>query len=160
MSKFEKSKVIPRYMAIAVLLTLACVAIVGRALYLMTVKKDYWTEVAGRQKRDSIPMTPARGNILSCDGQLMATSIPEYRIYIDFQPGKQAVPFPFDKLRGYAETFGDLLAYFGVISDQNIILIVISPGSPGPFHGDRDRAFFTDLGEQVIRSGCIQDPGG
>jgi len=89
MSKFEKSKVIPRYMAIAVLLTLACVAIVGRALYLMTVKKDYWTEVAGRQKRDSIPMTPARGNILSCDGQLMATSIPEYRIYIDFQPGKQ-----------------------------------------------------------------------
>ena len=51
----------------------------------MTAKKQYWTEVAGRLKRDSVSVKPNRGNILSCDGQLMATSIPEYKIFMDFQ---------------------------------------------------------------------------
>ena len=90
MSKFETNKIMPRHLVIAIVLTLVGLAIVGKALYLMTAKKEYWTEVAARLKHDSIPMKPARGNILSCDGQLMATSIPEYRIYMDFQPGALA----------------------------------------------------------------------
>ena len=53
----------------------------------MTAKKQYWTEVASRLKRDSVSVKPGRGNILSCDGQLMASSIPEYKIYMDFQAG-------------------------------------------------------------------------
>jgi len=72
-------------MAIAVVLTLIGLAVVGKALYIMTAKKQYWTQVANRQKRDSVPTRPNRGNILSSDGQLMATSIPEYKIFMDFQ---------------------------------------------------------------------------
>ena len=72
-------------MAIAIVLTLIGFAIIGKALYIMTAKKQYWTEVADRLKRDSVSVKPNRGNILSCDGQLMASSIPEYRIFIDFQ---------------------------------------------------------------------------
>ena len=85
MSKFDNDKVMPRYMAIAVVLTLIGFAVIGKALYIMTAKKQYWTEVAGRLKRDSVSVKPNRGNILSCDGQLMATSIPEYKIFMDFQ---------------------------------------------------------------------------
>ena len=85
MSKFDNDKVMPRYMAIAIVLTLIGFAIIGKALYIMTAKKQYWTEVADRLKRDSVSVKPNRGNILSCDGQLMASSIPEYRIFIDFQ---------------------------------------------------------------------------
>ena len=85
MSRFDNDKVIPRYMAIALVLTLIGVAVIGKALYIMTAKKQYWTEVADRLKRDSVSVKPTRGNILSCDGQLMATSIPEYKIYMDFQ---------------------------------------------------------------------------
>jgi cell division protein FtsI (penicillin-binding protein 3) len=51
----------------------------------MTAQKQYWTEVAGRLKRDSVVVKPNRGNILSSDGQLMASSIPEYKIFMDFQ---------------------------------------------------------------------------
>ena len=87
MSKFKSDKVMPRYFAIAVVLTLIGFAIVGKALYIMTAKKTYWTQVASRLKRDSVSVKPSRGNILSCDGQLMATSIPEYRVYMDFQAG-------------------------------------------------------------------------
>ncbi len=85
MSKFSNDKVMPRYMAIAVVLSMIGVAVIGKAFYIMTVKKQYWTEVADRLKRDSVSVKPNRGNILSCDGQLMATSIPEYKIFMDFQ---------------------------------------------------------------------------
>ncbi len=87
MSKFKSDKVMPRYFTIAVVLTLIGFAVVGQAMYIMTAKKDYWTQVADRLKRDSVSVKPARGNILSCDGQLMASSIPEYKIYMDFQAG-------------------------------------------------------------------------
>ena len=85
MSRFNNNQVMPRYMIIAVVLTLIGIAIIGKALYIMTAKKQYWTEVADRLKRDSVSVKPMRGNILSCDGQLMATSIPEYKIFMDFQ---------------------------------------------------------------------------
>ena len=79
----------PRYFAIAVVLTLIGFAVVGKAMYIMTAKKDYWTQVASRLKRDSVVVKPNRGNILSCDGQLMASSIPEYKLYMDFQAGAE-----------------------------------------------------------------------
>ncbi|UKK48801.1 transpeptidase family protein [Prevotella sp. E9-3] len=88
MSKFESKKVIPRYLSVAVFLTLLGMVIIAKAGYIMTAKKNYWDVVASKMKRDSISEKPTRGNILSCDGQLMASSIPEYKIFIDFQPGK------------------------------------------------------------------------
>ena len=85
MRQFSNEKVMPRYMFIAVVLTLIGIAVIGKAFYIMTAKKQYWTDVADRLKRDSVSVKPTRGNILSCDGQLMATSIPEYKIFLDFQ---------------------------------------------------------------------------
>ena len=87
MSKFISNKVMPRYFVISIALTLVGLAIIGKALYIMTAQKDYWTKVQQQLKHDSIPVKPNRGNILSCDGQLMASSIPEYKIYMDFQTG-------------------------------------------------------------------------
>lgn len=87
MSKFDKKKVMPRYFAIAIVLTLLGIAVIGKAMYIMTAEKQYWTDVASRLKADSIDVMPNRGNILSSDGQLMASSIPEYRIYLDFKAG-------------------------------------------------------------------------
>jgi cell division protein FtsI (penicillin-binding protein 3) len=74
-------------MAIAVVLTIVGLAVIGKAFYIMTAKKQYWTDVADRLKRDSVSVKPKRGNILSCDGQLMASSIPEYKIFMDFKAG-------------------------------------------------------------------------
>lgn len=89
MSKFENRKVMPRYMVIAVLLTLVGLAIIAKAGYIMTAKKDFWKQVASQAKSDTIVEKPTRGNILSCDGQLMASSIPEYKLFLDFQPGRE-----------------------------------------------------------------------
>lgn len=87
MSKFEKDKVMPRYLVVAVIFTFIGIAVIAKAGYIMTAKKDYWTKVASRLTRDSVSVKPNRGNIFSCDGQLMASSLPEYKIYMDFQAG-------------------------------------------------------------------------
>ena len=85
MNKFNNKKIIPRYSIYAWILTLACVAVIAKALYIMTVRHDFWMAVAERQKRDSMFVRPTRGNILSCDGELMASSLPEFKLYTDFR---------------------------------------------------------------------------
>jgi len=89
-SNFNREKVLPRYLTIAVVLTLIGVAVVVKAGYTMTAGKSYWEVVADRQKSDSDSVKPNRGNILSCDGQLLASSIPEYKIFMDFQSGDRS----------------------------------------------------------------------
>ena len=90
MSKFSKQKVMPRYFIIAVALVLVGLAVIAKAAYTMTAEKKWWAEVANNQinTADSIKL-PNRGNILSCDGQLLAGSIPEYEMHIDFRAGLQ-----------------------------------------------------------------------
>lgn len=85
MNKFNNKKIIPRYSIYAWILTLACVAVIAKAFYIMTVRHDFWMAVAERQKRDSMFVRPTRGNILSCDGELMASSLPEFKLYMDFR---------------------------------------------------------------------------
>ncbi|MBR6945303.1 MAG: transpeptidase family protein [Prevotella sp.] len=63
------------------------ICIIGKATYTATVKRDYWMKVADRLKRDSVDVKPVRGNILSSDGQLMASSIPEFKLYMVFKAG-------------------------------------------------------------------------
>ncbi len=85
MSKLDHNKVLFRYKFIFVLMTAIAIAVVVKAGWIMTVEGDYWEKVSNRVKRDSVPLMPTRGNILSCDGRLLASSLPEYRLFVDFQ---------------------------------------------------------------------------
>lgn len=85
MSKFDSKKVMPRYAFLAVIMTLVAISVLGKTLYIMTAKRAYWEEVADRVKVDCLKTQPMRGNILSCDGQLMASSLPQYNIFMDFK---------------------------------------------------------------------------
>ncbi|MCR5077952.1 MAG: transpeptidase family protein [Prevotella sp.] len=90
MSKFNNNKIIPRYSVIAIVMSLIAIAVLGKTVYTMTVGRNYWLEVASLQKKDSVKVKPIRGNILSCDGQLMASSLPEFKVYMDFNTLKTA----------------------------------------------------------------------
>ena len=90
MNKFDAKKIMPRYRAISLVMIILAVCVVGKSLYIMTAKHDYWMKVAERQKRDSVTVKPNRGNILSCTGQLLASSLPEFKIYMDFVALKEA----------------------------------------------------------------------
>ena len=57
------------------------IVILCKALWISTVEREYWTQVSSRLKKDSVEISPVRGNILSCDGRLMASSLPEFKLF-------------------------------------------------------------------------------
>lgn len=81
---FNTKKIMPRYFVIIVLMSLGGVYIIGNAAYLMLAERDYWEEVSRKFVKEGIPLPAKRGNILSADGQIMTSTLPEYKIYMDF----------------------------------------------------------------------------
>lgn len=81
---FDHKNIMPRYFVIIILMTLGGVYILGNAAYQMVFQSDYWTEVSKKLVKEDVPIPAKRGNILSADGQIMASSLPEYKIYMDF----------------------------------------------------------------------------
>ena len=76
-----------RYFFVVLLMSLMGIAVVVKAGFIMFAEQGYWKDVADRFVREGVPVKPNRGNILSADGKLMASSLPEYRIYMDFKAG-------------------------------------------------------------------------
>ena len=58
MSKFNTRKVMPRYFAIIIVLTLLGVAIVGKAFYIMTAQKDFWLRVQDQLNNSHLRQNP------------------------------------------------------------------------------------------------------
>jgi len=78
-----KDKAPRRYVVIFVLMCLIGLYILGRALYTMLPpESDYWKEVGRNSKTAPIPAS--RGNILSCDRQVLSGTVPKYALYMDF----------------------------------------------------------------------------
>jgi len=86
-NQFQNKKIIPRYKIVAYVMVIVGLVILIKATYIATAQHSYWMAVAARLKKDSVDVKPVRGNILSCDGRLMASSLPEYRLYMDFKAG-------------------------------------------------------------------------
>lgn len=83
----NKKDIMTRYFFIILLLMLVGLGIICKAGVIMFAERQYWKEVADRFVKENVVVKSIRGNILSADGQLMASSLPEYKIYMDFQAG-------------------------------------------------------------------------
>ena len=84
-SSFRSDKVMQRYFALVVLFVIIASAVLMRASMLMFGSShDYWMEVSTRFKKNNVSIPAKRGNIMSADGQVLATTLPEYRMYMDF----------------------------------------------------------------------------
>lgn len=83
----NKKNIMTRYFFVILLMGLIGVAIVVKAGVTMFAERQYWQDVADRFIKENVTVKPNRGNILSSDGKLMASSLPEYRIYMDFKAG-------------------------------------------------------------------------
>ena len=86
MTPFTK-KIMTRYSFIILLMVLVGIAIIFKAGIVMFAERDYWNDVANRFVKEEVPLPATRGNIISSDGKLMASSLPEYKIYMDFKAG-------------------------------------------------------------------------
>lgn len=76
-----------RYTFIVVIMFVLAVLIIVKAGFIMFAERQYWKDVADRFVKENVVVLPTRGNIISSDGKLMASSLPEYRIYMDFRAG-------------------------------------------------------------------------
>ena len=72
-----------RYCVVLALFVFASLIILVKTAYIMFVQHDYWMAVSTKFESHFKPLAATRGNILSADGQVLATSLPEYRIYLD-----------------------------------------------------------------------------
>ncbi len=61
------------------------IIILGKILYLQLVEGSYWKSKALEVSQKNIIIPPMRGNILSDNGKVLATSVPYYEIRIDFR---------------------------------------------------------------------------
>ena len=80
-----------RYFFVILLMALIGVAIVVKAGITMFAERQYWQDAADRFVKENVTVKPNRGNIISSDGKLMASSLPEYRIYMDFMSGERSL---------------------------------------------------------------------
>lgn len=80
-------KIMMRYSFIILVMVMVGLAIVVKASIIMFAERQYWQDVADRFVKENVTVRPNRGNIISSDGQLMASSLPEYKIYMDFKAG-------------------------------------------------------------------------
>jgi cell division protein FtsI (penicillin-binding protein 3) len=81
----EGHYILRRYSIVVLLLG---VLIVGISVFVFKIafsEKERWVKVAATRQRPNQLVMPTRGNIYSADGKLMATSVPRYYMYIDFQ---------------------------------------------------------------------------
>jgi cell division protein FtsI (penicillin-binding protein 3) len=83
----NKKHIMTRYLFVILLMGLIGIAIVVKAGIIMFDERQYWQDVAGRFVKENVTIKPNRGNILSANGSMMASSLPEYRIYMDFKAG-------------------------------------------------------------------------
>lgn len=81
---FDSKNIMPRFNLLVIVMVLLGLYILGNAAYLMLAERDYWLVVSKKFVKENVPIPAKRGNVFSADGQLMASMLPEYKIYMDF----------------------------------------------------------------------------
>ncbi len=117
--KAKGGQILTRYFIIVMLLSPVAAGILFLAFKTAILEKTKWTKVAESRKKPNRLVNPSRGNIYSADGKLMATSVPRYYLYVDFQAAGFRAPSPKGKKVVNIDTFMrsrengiDSLAYY------------------------------------------------
>lgn len=72
----NKKNIMTRYFFVVLVMGLIGVAIIVKGTVIMFAERQYWQDVADRFVKENVRVKPNRGNILSSDGKLMASSLP------------------------------------------------------------------------------------
>jgi len=77
--------IVLRFAAIFLLIVAGFIAVLAKIIYTQTSpeEKAKWSKIADKQVVTNQPIQPTRGDILDANGNLLATSMPEYAVYMD-----------------------------------------------------------------------------
>lgn len=79
----EQRNTIWRFAIIFIIILIGFIAVIGRIVYIQTVERDKWLQAAEYQEPTHKVIPAIRGNILDCKGQLLASSMPRYDVFMD-----------------------------------------------------------------------------
>ena len=79
----EQRNTVWRFAIIFIFIFLGFCAVLGKIIYIQAFERDEWLKVADKQVPTHKPIKATRGNILDCNGQLLASSMPQYYVYMD-----------------------------------------------------------------------------
>jgi len=78
------NQILGRYAVVVVLLSLVVFGIIFFTIKIAFTEKDKWVKLEQGLQQPSKLVNANRGNIYSCGGELMATNVPYYLLYMDF----------------------------------------------------------------------------
>lgn len=85
MAQNRRSLILFRYILISVMIMVVCIAIVWNAVRISVVESEYWELKADSIKLPDSRDRALRGNILSCNDEILASTVPEFLLFIDFR---------------------------------------------------------------------------
>lgn len=85
MAQNRRSLILFRYILISAMIIVVCFAIVWNMVRISLVESEYWDMKADSLKTPNVRMRALRGNILSCKDEILASTVPEYSLFIDFR---------------------------------------------------------------------------
>ena len=84
MFKFRSETIFRFNLLVVVVFTTIALVIVTNAATIMFKDREIWNKIQARYIQDNIPLPPERGRILDEEGGLIISSLPYYRLRIDF----------------------------------------------------------------------------
>ena len=87
--KQEKKRVSRKYVTLFLLMAVWGVLIIVKMGLVMFGERQYWHDVNTKLTPVNRVIEPRRGNILSDDGLLLASSVKQYRVFLDFRTSEK-----------------------------------------------------------------------
>ena len=87
--KQEKKRISRRYLSLFLIMALWGVFIIVKMALVMFWERQYWNDVSKNLTPVNKVIEPHRGNILSDEGLLLASSMKQYRVFLDFRTAEK-----------------------------------------------------------------------
>lgn len=84
MFKFRDNVVFRFNLLVIFFFTTWALIIMGNAAIIMFKERNEWIKIRDRNIKYNVPIEPHRGNILNDNGELMVSTLPLYKIHLDF----------------------------------------------------------------------------
>lgn len=118
-------------------IVLVCIGIMYKMLMTMTVEREKWEDLRKENfEKDSVELKPNRGNILSAEGELLASSLPNYKVRFDFLAGIPVLKTKRDTVNGQVVvrnlyTAKDSIARDSLLRERDSLIIRNLPAISG-----------------------------
>ena len=88
--KQEKKRVSRKYLSLFLLMAVWGIFIIVKMAMVMFAERQYWNEVSRNLTPVNRTIDARRGNILSDEGLLLASSMKQYRVFLDFRSAEKS----------------------------------------------------------------------